>query len=348
MLNIILDTCAKFSMIIMSTKLIFRRILFGKFLRSTNFKEKLNPVNQIRNYSSFPRKLPRHMRFIQFLRKNDTRPRLAVVSEDGDRLSEISTGSCVSSDLKCFIKQGISLEELQRKIDKQSWEPVDDKIELISPIQNPEKIICIGLNYSGHCKEQNKEPPGEPMFFSKFASTLVGPLGDVIAHSSTKKLDWEIELAVIIGKEAKQVPKARAMDYVFGYSIAQDISARDWQKERNGGQFLIGKSMDTFCPLGPSVVHKGLINDPHNLQLTCKINGELKQTGNTSEMIFRIDDIISRLSETITLKPGDVILTGTPAGVGMHRKPPEYLKPGDVIESEIQCIGKLINTVVAP
>lgn len=140
--------------------------------------------------------------------------------------------------------------------------------------------------------------------------------------------------------------KESAYDYIFGYTVAQDISARDWQKERNGGQFLIGKSMDSFCPLGPSIVHKSFIQNPHDLNLTSKVNGVMKQNGNTKNMIYKIDEIIEHLTQAITLLPGDIILTGTPAGVGMHRSPPEYLKPGDVVESEIQCIGKLSNTVV--
>ena len=175
-------------------------------------------------------------------------------------------------------------------------------------------------------------------------------------------------MAVVIGKEAKHVAAKDAMDYVFGYTVSQDISARDWQKQRNGGQFLIGKSMDTFCPLGPAVVHKSLVPDPHSLQISCSINGVQKQCGNTNELIFKIDQIIHLLTQyvlysrsfifqlkvvifstyrSITLKPGDVILTGTPSGVGMHRNPPEYLKAGDVIESEIEILGKLRNTAVA-
>lgn len=155
-----------------------------------------------------------------------------------------------------------------------------------------------------------------------------------------------MELAVIIGAKAFHVKKENAFDYVFGYSVAQDISARDWQKMRNGGQFLIGKSMDSFCPLGPAVVHKSAV-DPSDLTIKCSVNNVLKQCGKTSELIFAIDDIIERVTQSITLLPGDIILTGTPSGVGMHRNPPEFLKAGDVIESEIEGIGKLINTVVA-
>lgn len=138
-----------------------------------------------------------------------------------------------------------------------------------------------------------------------------------------------------------------AMDHVFGYTVAQDISARDWQKQRNGGQFLLGKSMDTFCPLGPAVVHKSLVADPHRLRIQCSVNGVNKQDGNTDELIYRIDQIIHLLSQTITLRPGDVVLTGTPGGVGMHRKPAEFLRVGDVIESEIESVGKIRNRVVA-
>lgn len=151
---------------------------------------------------------------------------------------------------------------------------------------------------------------------------------------------------MIIGAKASHVKKEKAFDYVFGYTVAQDISARDWQKMRNGGQFLIGKSMDSFCPLGPAVVHKSEI-DPSDLTIKCSINNVLKQCGKTSELIFTIEDIIERVTQSITLLPGDVILTGTPSGVGMHRSPPEFLKVGDVIESEIEGIGKLFNTVVA-
>lgn len=288
------------------------------------------------------------MRFVQFLRKNDDRMRLGVVSEDGSNIVELSGGSCVSNDMRTFIAQEYSLSELQKKLDVAKPEEMNDNFTLLPPVTNPDKIICIGLNYKDHCEEQNKQPPKEPMFFSKYNNTLTGPLDSVVANKITNKIDWEIELAVIIGKKCKDVTIEQAMDYIFGYTVAQDISARDWQKERNGGQFLIGKSMDTFLPLGPAIVHKTLIKDPYDLKMTCKINGVEKQNGISGNMIFKIDDIISRLSQSITLLPGDVILTGTPKGVGMHRSPPEYLKEGDVIESEIQCLGKMINKVVAP
>lgn len=158
-------------------------------------------------------------------------------------------------------------------------------------------------------------------------------------------MDWEVELAVIIGRQAKCIRQDQVNDHIFGYTVAQDISARDWQKKRNNGQFLLGKSMDTFCPLGPVVVTKNKV-DPNNLSIKSFVNGKLKQNGNTSEMIFKIDFLVSYLSQIVTLYPGDVILTGTPSGVGMHRNPAEYLQKGDVLESEIEGIGKLRNVIV--
>ncbi|XP_019892571.1 fumarylacetoacetate hydrolase domain-containing protein 2 [Musca domestica] len=288
------------------------------------------------------------LRFVQFLRDNEERHRLGVVSENGSYLTEIPSGSGFPNDMITFIKQNYCISELGEKIKHFKKEEMNESITLLPPVTSPEKIICIGLNYQDHCEEQNKEPPKQPMFFSKFNNTLVGPRGNVIAHKITTKMDWEIELAVIIGEKCKDVSREKALDYVFGYSVAQDISARDWQRSRNGGQFLIAKSMDTFLPIGPSIVHKSLIKNPHDLEMVCKINGIEKQRSNTDNMIYKIDDMISRLSESMTLQPGDVLLTGTPKGVGMYRNPPEYLRVGDVIESEIQCLGKMVNKVVTP
>lgn len=305
-----------------------------------------SPLPFIRLKCSSGSNIPK-MRFVQFLRKNDNRRRLGVVSEDGTKLVELSGGACISNDMVSFISQGISMEEVQRKVEGLPSEDMSDAHILLPPVVNPQKIICIGLNYKDHCEEQNKPAPSEPIFFSKFNTALTGPTGDIIAHKITTKIDWEVELAVVIGKEARKVSKENAMDYVFGYTIAQDISARDWQKSRNGGQFLIGKTMDTFLPLGPAIVHKSLIKDVYDLNIRTVVNGVEKQNHFTGDMIFKIDDVIHRLTQSITLKPGDLILTGTPKGVGMYRNPPEYLKPGDVIETEIQCLGKMVNKVVA-
>lgn len=287
------------------------------------------------------------MRFVQYKRKNESNEcrYLGVTNDDGSQIKELTGIDCYPSDLKKLIEMGVNVDEIKAKVENLKSINTAD-VELLPPILEPQKILCVGLNYRGHCDEQKKEYPKEPMFFSKYASTLVGPTGNVIAHKITDQIDWEVELAVIIGAKASHVKKENAFDYVFGYTAAQDISARDWQKQRNGGQFLIGKSMDSFCPLGPAVVHKSAL-DPSDLTVKCSVNNVLKQCGKTSELIFTIPDIIERVTQSITLLPGDIILTGTPGGVGMHRNPPEFLKVGDVIESEIEGIGKLFNTVVA-
>jgi 2-keto-4-pentenoate hydratase/2-oxohepta-3-ene-1,7-dioic acid hydratase in catechol pathway len=287
------------------------------------------------------------MRFVQYKRKNESDEcrYLGVTNDDGSQIKQLSGIDCYPNDLKKLIEMGVNIEEIKSKVQNLKSINTAD-VELLPPIMEPQKILCVGLNYRGHCDEQKKEYPKEPMFFSKYASTLVGPTGNVIAHKITNQIDWEVELAVIIGAKASHVKKENAFDYVFGYTAAQDISARDWQKQRNGGQFLIGKSMDSFCPLGPAVIHKSAL-DPRDLTVKCSVNNVLKQCGKTSELIFTIEDIIERVTQSITLLPGDIILTGTPGGVGMHRNPPEFLKVGDVIESEIEGIGKLFNTVVA-
>uniref|UniRef100_A0A7G3A797 Putative 4-hydroxyphenylacetate degradation bifunctional isomerase/decarboxylase n=1 Tax=Lutzomyia longipalpis TaxID=7200 RepID=A0A7G3A797_LUTLO len=310
---------------------------FGKIIGSEGVQTK---GFFVRNFSLSS---PVTMRFVQYTKGADEKTHLGILSADGKTISSLST---YGNDMIEFMKKEVDLGELSKKISSLPSEAVTKDVTLQAPVSNPEKIVCIGLNYRGHCEEQNLTPPVRPMFFSKFASTLVGPTGSVIAHEISTQIDWEVELAVVIGKTAKKVPREKAYDYVFGYCVAQDISARDWQKVLNNKQFLIGKSMDTFCPLGPAIVHKSLIPDPHNLKICCSINGVQKQSGNTNELIFRIDDIINRLTQSITLRPGDVILTGTPGGVGMFRNPPEYLKPGDVIESEIESLGKLTNTVI--
>jgi len=221
-------------------------------------------------------------------------------------------------------------------------------VKLLAPVTGGDKVIGVGLNYSGHCKEQNLPIPTEPIFFSKFPSCIIGPTDTIqLRENITQSVDWEVELAVVIGKEARDVPRDKALQYVAGYCVAQDISARDWQKQRNGGQFLIGKSMDCFLPLGPALVTADEVPDPHSLAVQCSVNGELKQSGSTSELICRIDDVINKLSSYFTLLPGDLILTGTPSGVGMHRKPPQFLRPGNQVHSLIEGIGELNNPVAA-
>lgn len=220
-------------------------------------------------------------------------------------------------------------------------------VEIQAPIPRPAKnIFCVGKNYAAHAIEMGSEEdiPKHPMVFSKAPTTVVGPEAKVLHHRHiTECLDYEGELAVIIGKTGKDIQQHEAFDYVFGYTILNDITARDRQKRHK--QFLLGKSLDTSCPMGPYITHKDDIINPHLLNIETKINGEVRQNANTEQFIFDIPTIISVISEGITLEPGDIIATGTPAGVGNGFKPPRFLHPGDFMEITIEGIGTLRNSV---
>jgi 2-keto-4-pentenoate hydratase/2-oxohepta-3-ene-1,7-dioic acid hydratase in catechol pathway len=218
------------------------------------------------------------------------------------------------------------------------------EVHVGAPLPNPTKIICAGLNYADHCREQNVPIPERPMLFAKFPSSLIGH-EDAITWPSTvsQKVDFEAELAVVIGRPARSVSADEASRYIAGYTIANDISARDVQFMDE--QWVRGKSFDTFCPLGPYLVTPDEIPDPHSLAIRCQVNGEVMQDSNTSEMIFNAFALIEFVSKTSTLLPGDIISTGTPNGVGHFQKPPVYLKPGDVVEIEIEGLGRLRNPV---
>jgi 2-keto-4-pentenoate hydratase/2-oxohepta-3-ene-1,7-dioic acid hydratase in catechol pathway len=216
--------------------------------------------------------------------------------------------------------------------------------QLDAPLRNPGKIAAIGLNYIDHASESKMELPKHPLVFTKFNSSITGPFDPIIISSSlTNKVDYEVELAVVIGKRAKNLTKDSALDYVFGYTVINDVSARDLQFD--DGQWVRAKSLDTFCPMGPFIVTSDEINDPQNLKLTCRINGEMLQNASTKDMIFSVADLISILSHSFVFEPGDIISTGTPSGVGFIRKPPIYLKNEDILVTEVQKIGKLINKV---
>lgn len=221
--------------------------------------------------------------------------------------------------------------------------------KLLAPLQ-PAAILCIGLNYRQHAAETGVQLPKYPVLFMKNPGALAHPHDPIILpHScmAPMQVDYEAELAVVIGTAAKNVKADNALDHVAGYTIANDVSARRWQKHSGGGQWVRGKSFDTFCPLGPVLVTADEITDPQVLQVKSILNKEVMQNANTSDMIFGVAQLIEYLSDSTTLLPGTVILTGTPSGVGFVRKPPVYLKPGDTIEVEIECIGNLTNTVAA-
>jgi len=236
------------------------------------------------------------------------------------------------------------IEKAQSMVGRQSVDYTLCKI--LAPITSPDKVVCAGMNYRDHCIEQGVPVPEEPIFFSKFPSSIIGPFDDIPYPDVSQELDWEVELAVVIGKRGKNIDVEKAKDHIFGYTVAHDVSARDWQFGKNGGQWLLGKTMDGFCPLGPCVVTPDEIQDPHHLSITCSVNREIKQNSNTSQIVHNSYSCIAFLSKFCTLLPGDIILTGTPPGVGAFAKPPQFLKRGDVVECGIEDIGILRNAVV--
>jgi len=220
------------------------------------------------------------------------------------------------------------------------------KVQLQAPVPEPSKVICIGLNYRDHAEESGMEIPERPLVFSKFPTSIAGPGAAVELPAGSSEVDYEAELAVVIGKRAKRVSAAEANNYVLGYACFNDVSARDFQF--SDGQWQRGKSCDTFAPIGPTVVTADEVADPHKLRIQLRLNGETLQDSNTDQLIFRIPELIEALSASITLEPGDVIATGTPPGVGFARKPPIYLKAGDRMAVEIAQLGVLVNDVVEP
>ncbi len=220
--------------------------------------------------------------------------------------------------------------------------------KLLVPIVPP-AILCIGLNYLKHMEETGASRPEFPVLFFKNPAALQNP-GDPIeipTHLRSTEVDWECELAIVIGRKCKNVPREKSLEYVLGYTAANDVSARDWQKKWGGGQWSRGKSFDTFCPLGPAIVTPDEIPDPNALKIQTRVNGEIRQESSTRDMIFDVPTLIAFLSGSMTLLPGTVILTGTPSGVGMGMKPPVYLKPGDTVTVTAEKIGELSNPVVA-
>jgi len=223
---------------------------------------------------------------------------------------------------------------------------IDGDVRLGACIARPSKIICIGLNYAKHAAESGAAIPKEPVVFFKATSAICGPNDNVIIPKNSVKTDWEVELAIVIGKKTSYIEASESMDHIAGYCLHNDYSEREFQLER-GGQWVKGKSNDTFAPLGPFMVTKDEVKDPQNLHMWLKLNGKVLQDSNTSDMIFDIKTIVSYLSNFMTLLPGDVISTGTPAGVGLGLKPPMYLKPGDVVELGVEGLGEQRQISVA-
>lgn len=274
------------------------------------------------------------MKLIRFGEPGNETPGLLL--SDGTRLDVSGFGEDYS---EAFFG-GDGLERLQAWVSRhaQSAPRVEASVRWAAPTPRPSKIICIGLNYRGHARETGAAIPAEPIVFLKSTSAFVGPNDDLIIPRGSQKTDWEVELAVVIGRTARYVPASEALRHVAGYALHNDYSERAFQLER-GGQWVKGKSADTFAPFGPFVATPDEIADVQNLELWLKVNGELVQRGNTNDMVFGVREVVSYLSEFMTLLPGDVISTGTPAGVGMGFKPPRFLRAGDVCELGIDGLG---------
>lgn len=257
--------------------------------------------------------------------------------------------SDTDSMVECIARGEEFLQEIHKKIEAAREEDYFqlEEVKLLSPIPSPPKnIICVGKNYVDHAIEMGSKEdiPEHIMVFSKAPTTIIGPKDLIENHLSiTKELDYEGELAIVIGKKGRNINKEDALSYCFGYTIVNDITARDLQEKHK--QFFLGKNLDTSCPMGPFLVHKESIANPNSLQIETRVNGEIRQSSNTKHFIFSVEEIISTISKGMTLEPGDVIATGTPAGVGKGFKPPRYLKPGDQIEITIEGIGTLTNKV---
>jgi len=214
-----------------------------------------------------------------------------------------------------------------------------------APIHDPQKIICVGLNYRDHAHESKMPIPKEPVLFSKFPTALIGHGEPIILPKVSSKVDYEAELVIVVGRRGRRIAEHAAMDYVAGYAVGHDVSARDWQLEKDGKQWMVGKTFDTFAPVGPTLVTRDEVPDPHALGIRLRLNGKPMQSSNTEQMVFSVAQLIAYLSVVFTLEPGDLIFTGTPPGIGHARTPPIYLKAGDVAEVEIDSLGVLRNPI---
>ncbi len=272
-------------------------------------------------------------------------------SEDGFAVSHDGEDWYLLKDLgfKLDDTAGIirSWDDIVASLDESNADPIRMNNNLDAPIVRPSKMLAIGLNYDAHILETGAERPERPIVFAKYPNSITGPFGDVVVDDRlTSQADYEVELAVVIGRPARWVDASDAYDHIFGYAVANDVSARDWQ--RADSQFSRSKSMDTFCPLGPWITTVDEIGDPQKLPIRSFVNGEVRQELTTEYMIFKIPELIEFLSRTMTLEAGDVILTGTPPGVGFAMDPPRYLVPGDRVRCEIDGLGAIENNVVGP
>ena len=279
---------------------------------------------------------------MKFLRVGEVDKEIPAILDADNKLRNIS------SYIDDFNSRTLNFDTIEKikNIDLKALPEISSDIRIGSCVSRPGNFFAIGLNYKEHAEETGAKAPDYTVVFNKSLHSIVGPNDNIIIPKNSKKLDHEVEIAMVIGKKAKRVNENEAQDYVFGYCICNDVSERDWQKDK-GGQWVKGKSGDTFGPLGPYLVTKDEIEDLNNLNLSLDVNGNRHQTGNTSLMIFNFNYLIAHLSSFITLMPGDIITTGTPPGVGLGMNPPKFLKDGDELFLKVDCLGEQKSKVVS-
>jgi 2-keto-4-pentenoate hydratase/2-oxohepta-3-ene-1,7-dioic acid hydratase in catechol pathway len=284
------------------------------------------------------------MRLISY--QSPTGPRTAALR--GAAAVDLNrTDPAVPDCMKKLLAQGpAGLERAGQAAARGQPMPLDG-LRLVPPVPFPDKVICIGLNYADHARETGMALPPEPVVFSKFATAVRAHGDPIVLPRASSQVDYEAELVVVIGQGGRHIAEADARRHVAGYCCGNDVSARDWQLRKPGGQWLLGKSFDSFAPFGPALVTADEVPEPGSLKIQLRLNGQVMQDSSTAQLIFSVDKLVAYLSTVCTLAPGDLIFTGTPPGVGMARKPPVWLKPGDVTEVEIEGLGVLRNPLVA-
>ena len=285
------------------------------------------------------------MRLVTFSHRGQRR----LGARSGDSIIDLSAADpSIPCTMKEFLEAGDNAISRARTIIDGGTHAISaTDVTIHAPIDNPEKIICIGLNYADHAAESSMPIPDEPIVFSKYASSIIGPDENIVAPRASSQVDYEVELVVVIGKSGRNISEEDALNHVAGYMVGHDVSARDYQLEKPGAQWMMGKTFDTFAPIGPDLVTTEDVPDPHNLGIRCILNGKTVQDSNTSQLIFDVPKLIAYLTHVFTLAPGDLIFTGTPHGVGMGREPQLWLKHGDRVICEIDGLGRLENPVVS-
>lgn len=283
------------------------------------------------------------MKLVSFLQEDQ--PRIGLVC--GDQVIDLSQADpSLPRCMKALLELGPDGLQRVRACGDASPTLELASLRLLPPVNHPEKVVCVGVNYADHAAESGMETPSEPVIFNKFPTTLRAHGDDIVLSPLTSQVDYEAELVVVMGTGGKDISKGQALQHVAGYTCGNDVSARDWQKGKPGGQWLLGKSFDSFGPTGPFLVTSDEIPNPGKLAIHCRLNGTTMQDSCTDQLIFPVEELIAYVSSVATLKPGDLLFTGTPPGVGMAREPAVFLKSGDQVEVEIEGIGVLCNPVV--